>query len=435
MNGIDRFERELPSALADVAGAGRPDYLTDVLGRTATTRQRPAWASAQRWLPMELTTPRTSIARVPWRYVAAVAAVLLLGLAAIVIAGSQQRRVPPPFGPAANGLIPFERNLDIYVGDPATGQSRLLVGGPERDYAPSFSPDGTRVAFLRASADCPTPGDVCPGGESIVVVAADGSDVRSVTPAPLLGIHSAGWAPDSRSLLVDHEAAGTPRLALLPIDGGTPRTIVDDIETDWALYRPPNGDDILVRGRLHGRWGLYSMHTDGTAIRLLAEPQVTTSDTQGPDQDLNFPAYSPDGSRIYYNRYTSPAGVIQAWVMNADGSNPHRFNVNGPAGGWWEGEMAPSPDGRWVVMWRVPSGGVGRITLFPADGSGDGTVIGPPIGGTGHWGWSPDSTKLLLNFNDASEGDQGLIDVSTGTFTTLPWNADTEPDWQRQARP
>jgi dipeptidyl aminopeptidase/acylaminoacyl peptidase len=176
------------------------------------------------------------------------------------------------------------------------------------------------------------------------------------------------------------------------------------------------------------------MRADGTDIKLVA-PGNSPGEAFDDNQDLNFPSYSPDGSLIYYNRYTSPEGTIQAWVMDADGSNQHRFNASSPACCAWEGEMAPSPDGKAVVMWRVPAGRPGEITLFPADGSGLGRKIGPPVGGTAHWLWSPDSSKILLNFNDPSEGDQGLIDPATGAFTTLPWHADAEPDWQRQARP
>ena len=35
MTAIDRFERELPAALDDLADARTPDYLDDILGRTA----------------------------------------------------------------------------------------------------------------------------------------------------------------------------------------------------------------------------------------------------------------------------------------------------------------------------------------------------------------------------------------------------------------
>ena len=75
-------------------------------------------------------------ARAPFR-TAAVAAdrhrsslIALLVAAALAYVGSQ-RRVPAPFGPARNGLIPYASNGDIYLGDPITGQTRLLVKSPE----------------------------------------------------------------------------------------------------------------------------------------------------------------------------------------------------------------------------------------------------------------------------------------------------------------
>ena len=109
MTTIDRFEHELPAALSDVAGIGRPDYLTDILGRTAHTRQRPAWASLERWLPMDLATPRAATARIPWRALGVLALIAILMAAAIALYAGSQRHVPPPFGPAVNGLIPYVR--------------------------------------------------------------------------------------------------------------------------------------------------------------------------------------------------------------------------------------------------------------------------------------------------------------------------------------
>jgi Tol biopolymer transport system component len=427
---LDRFENELPDALSDVAGTGRSDYLIDILGRTARTSQRPAWASLERWLPVDLAIVRAPVARFPWRPVLVAALVIALVVAALAVFVGGQRRVPPPFGPAANGLVPYNANGDIFVGDPVTGTTRLIAGGPSNDYVPAFSPDGTRVEFLRASADCPAPGDVCPGGEDIVVADADGRGLHALTPAPLIGIRVVTWQPDSKGLLVDYTVDDRPRLAAIPVDGGEPRVIADDLEADWGIFRPPAGAEILVRGVVGGRFGLHRMNADGSDPKLLVAG--STGLTFDGNQDLNFPSYSPDGSRIYFNRFVDG---IQAWVMNADGSDPRRFNASGPPSGWWEGEMAPSPDGKWVLMWRVPpDGGQGHIALFPADGSGTPRSIGPKVVGTAHWSWAPDSTKVLLNYHDAAEGDEGVIDVATGAFTTLPWSADSEPDWQRMAR-
>jgi Tol biopolymer transport system component len=422
---IDRFESELPVALRDVAGAGRSDYLTDVLGRTARTRQRPPWASLERWLPMDLVTPRAPVARIPWRSIGIVALLGLLLAALIAVYAGSQRRLPPPFGPAENGVIPYSYDGDILVVNPVTGQTETIVGGPEEDYAPTFSQDGTQIGFLRG---------VSAGVERIMVVDADGGEPHAIAAEPFR-LTYAQWVPGRNELIVGHQLGGSERLEIFGASGKEPsRLLLENAGVDWAYFRPPDADEILFRGQIDGTWGLYTMRPDGTGITLLAASEFTARNPgQPPDQDINFPAYSPDGSKIYYNHWSEAEG-IQAWVMNADGSDKHRFNTDGPAG-WWEGEMVPSPDGKWVLMWRVPpeGQGPGGLTIYPADGSGDGMPIGPDIVGTAHWSWAPDSTKVLMNYNDSAEGGQVLIDPVTGEWNAAPWGANTEPDWQRLA--
>ena len=80
MTPIDRFERQLPASLAELGEMQPPDYLTDVLGQTARTRQRPAWASLERWLPMSASlSPRLAVAAVLALLLAVLVGSLLFG--------------------------------------------------------------------------------------------------------------------------------------------------------------------------------------------------------------------------------------------------------------------------------------------------------------------------------------------------------------------
>lgn len=104
MTPIDRFERQLPAALTDLADPRSPDYVVDILGLTARTRQRPAWASIGRWLPMGSSTVRapggTSARRLT--LIAIVAALAIIAAAALVMSGG--RPAPQPAvapGPSA----------------------------------------------------------------------------------------------------------------------------------------------------------------------------------------------------------------------------------------------------------------------------------------------------------------------------------------------
>lgn len=59
-----------------------------------------------------------------------------------------------------------------------------------RDSSPAYSPDGSRLAFLRAGEDGPA---------QLHVIPADGGDARRLTDAPL-GVGAFAWSPDGRRI-------------------------------------------------------------------------------------------------------------------------------------------------------------------------------------------------------------------------------------------
>ncbi len=82
----DRFDRRLPDLLDELGGSGRPDYIDDLLRRTANMRQRPAWAFPERWLPMAVTSRRSMFAPViSWRSLGVLALIALMVAAAIAV--------------------------------------------------------------------------------------------------------------------------------------------------------------------------------------------------------------------------------------------------------------------------------------------------------------------------------------------------------------
>ncbi|MFL5689485.1 MAG: TolB family protein [Chloroflexota bacterium] len=420
-----RLERTLPTILDELASGPTPEYLDDVFARTAPMRQRPGWTFPERWLPMaDITRSRALAPAPPWRLLAIALIVIALVAVALLAYAGAQRRVPAPFGPARNGFIPYEKGGDIYVGDPVTGESRLVLGGPTEDTAPGFSPDGTLIAFFR-SADAVR--------VDMYVMDADGGGLRKVTAAPLTDVSSAQFTPESRHILAIHPIAGKRAFELFDVNG--PGKSIDrlaaDIDVSSFAFRPPAGNEILFRGIEHGRLGLYAMNMDGTNIHSLL---VSPTDA-GNDNDLANATYSADGARVFYQAAieSSPENACcQLWVMDADGRNQHRFPTDVAAKDVWEGEAAVSPDGKWVAFWRV--GATGRVTVLRADGTGDAIATGPDLSGTAGWVWAPDSSKILMVPNDAADSPRHyLLDPAGGQWSTTAWEAPTEPDWQRDA--
>jgi YVTN family beta-propeller protein len=77
-----------------------------MLRLTARTRQRPAWSSFERWLPMGVIARAAPIRQVPWRPILLVALVGLLAAAALVVlSGAGKPRLPAPFGPTSRAQV------------------------------------------------------------------------------------------------------------------------------------------------------------------------------------------------------------------------------------------------------------------------------------------------------------------------------------------
>jgi hypothetical protein len=433
MTTSTRLERNLPGILDDLSAAPTSEYLDDVFARTARMRQRPAWTFPERWLPMADIASRPAFApRLPWRTigVALVILALLIG-AAVAYVGSHQTRLPAPFGPAANGLIPYVTNGDIYVGDPVTGTTRLLVGGPEDDFSPKYSRDGTHVALARevkTAALTPALG--------LYVARDDGSDLHRVTPEPFPIGQWFAWTPDGRIAVIQKVLTTgcavticfTNQLDLFDATGsGSVEHIAAAAGMDFAQFRPPDGHEILYRALVDGNWGLFVMDADGTNVRTLVQPTVP----EGIGLAFAGTVYSTDGSKIFY-QYADATGCCRLWVMNADGTDQHEFLPLGPA---WDGEAVASPDGTRIAYWHHANDGppAHGISVVRADGTGSVIETGPKLPGTAHWVWAPDSSKILLYPDDASSSSAYLLDPEGGPWTTVPWASDADLDWQRLA--
>ncbi len=230
-----------------------------------------------------------------------------------------------------------------------------------------FAPGGRTVVYGAAWDGAPS---------EVFTVRTDSNESRPVglSPADVLGVSPRG---ELAVLLKKMDVAwgGRGTLARLPLEGGTPREVLEDVSlADWA----PNGEDLAVNRRLPGggtrleypigtvvtdaaRIGYFRVSPDGGRLAFLAGGQkwatVNTMDRKGKRTVLSDGwlgtdglVWSPTGDEIIF----SGAHTVDDWAIRAV-SLSGRERVLVP-GAFIIHDVAP--DGRLLVERTVSRGGI-----------------------------------------------------------------------------
>jgi len=412
MTTNDAFERNLSIWLHEDAEHHVPEHLEEVLQRTAAARQRPAWSSLERWLPMDTTFRRSIFARqTPVRQVALLLLIGLLIAAFVAFAVGSRRSTLAPFGLARNGDVVASRDGDIYAVDPATSAMSVMIGGDPFDFGPAYSRDGSKFLFLRSAGPMPTSG---PAMLSLMVANVDGSGLRAVSE-PVLELSWFDWSPSGSQIAYIHDFGS---LTVANVDGSGSRTLDLGRPAHFVTWLPPDGSEILFRGERSKTSdpapGIFAIKPDGTGLRPIS--------TKPPNNDFDYMGLTaaPDGSRVSFARYASngmPSVVMLDLRSGEETVLPH------PPGASQRGGAAFSPDGTLVAFSRIYADGTYQLVVAPADGSGEGTALGPRITGDTEgttYTFTPDGTAVVAGLGQDDRRDiwRFPIDGSQGSLLT-----------------
>jgi Tol biopolymer transport system component len=270
---------------------------------------------------------------------------------------------------ASNGKIAYQCEneqsyFDICVVDPETGAVENLTNDSASDGFPSWSPDGTQIAF---GSD-----------HSIDVINADGSGRRHVIGGYGESAFSPAWSPDGS------------RIAFVSTRG----------ETDYEIWTVPAAGATET----------------APAVRLTTTPR----DRWGKGQDDFSPAWSPDSRRIVFvgqNRDLSAVDACDVFAMDSvdtdqDGNGDNLLRLTHDnvrmCSAWEDVNPSWSPTGD-LIAYSSGRTGNADIWVMNPDGSGQRNLTDHP---SWDWmpGWSPDGTQVT--FTSGRDGDEDIYALS-----------------------
>ena len=200
-------------------------------------------------------------------------------------------QVAPDGSKVAFVRVAVDRDKDDYETSiwavPASGgELRRLTNGP-RDAWPRWSPDGSRLLFLRRGE-----GDGKPKPGQVYLLPLDGGEPRPVTDLPE-GASAPSWSPDGKAIafLSGTTPDDLARLARARAKAGAPERESDVRIVTRADFRADNAGYRDFKHPAH----LWIVAPPGSPDEKPSPRRLTS----GPFEESD-PTWSPDGKKLYF---------------------------------------------------------------------------------------------------------------------------------------
>jgi Tol biopolymer transport system component len=269
-------------------------------------------------------------------------------------------------------------------------------------------PDGPRILCSKNS-------------DQIFVMGFDGGQYGEVANDPT-GVNFASFSPDTKKILFSKSVGGIKQIFVMNVDGTDQTQLTNDPSGAIHAVWSPDGTTIAFASSRSAGLQIWTMNPDGSN-------QVNrTNDGIGGN---DFPAWSPDSSKIAFQRLRNSA-QIDIWVMNADGSS--QTNLTNTTG--FNSNVNPSwsPDGTMITFASTRDGNSEIYKMTSAGASQ--TRLTNHTAQDGAPAWSPDGNliafhssrqggtlKIFVMATDGSNPTQ-LLKQSVFSFTNPQWSSD-----------
>lgn len=185
-------------------------------------------------------------------------------------------------------------NYEIYlINTDGTGTLRL-TNDPAGDIAPAWSPDGTRLVFVRIATGS--------GLQQVMRMNADGSSVTPLTAPGSAG--EPAWSPDGATIA--YGSAGA--LWTMNADGSGQALLFDDLISADQPAWSPDGEQIAFAG-VDANQDIFIINADGSGLRNL---------TNTPSGEIQ-PTWAPDGDYIAFNAFRNGNNEIARRKVDGSG--------------------------------------------------------------------------------------------------------------------
>ena len=300
----------------------------------------------------------------------------------------------------------YQTHLELLPFHGSQSDSRSFTQGPH-DMNPQYSPDGTRIAFLRKTGE----------HLNLFLMPRQGGEPERLTKLKN-DISEFSWSPDGEKILF---SCSITKKGLIP----------EEEKPEEDLYKKYNSDVKVIDRIWYKLDGEGFLHDKRSHLFILTVEtgeikQITTG-----DHDHHQPRFSPDGKWIAFSSNRNPDSDYEyysyIYLVSAEGGEPKNLT---PGKFYFSGPNF-SPDGKWIAFTGTdePENGYASPRLWKVSASGgnpecltkqhDRPVFDQSINDLRHWQpselpqWSKDGEKLYITMSDSGRSFLISYDLKT----------------------
>jgi TolB protein len=220
------------------------------------------------------------------------------------VLSSTEPIISPSWSPDGTRLayVSFERKKPIvYVQSLTTGQRQAVANFYGSNSAPAWSPDGKRLAVTLTKD----------GGSQIYLISASGGNATRITQSNAIDTEP-NWSPDGQSIIFTSDRGGSPQIYRMSASGGAPQRLTFEGTYNVSPRHSPDGRSFTFVHRDGSRFSVAVQDFATRQMQLLTEGGVDES-----------PSFAPNGRMILYASETRGRGILAA--VSSDGRVKQRF--------------------------------------------------------------------------------------------------------------